>query len=381
MKQNVEAEGGELILRNAEGHIAIIPKHRRGEAEAYLEADDQHSLGGLINSLPRAEDYAEDGSLYIGTPPDGKDPEGNTNEKKKYTYDDQKDYKYEAGKAPSDYGFGDLNTLQSTVDEWETNPSGFKPSKGLENETYFRYVAPGNAPNFATHGCTGSSCRAQKQFNPDLPSSYDVLNRQGISSAFTKGEIESPGIDAWEIADQLEKNKKGKKLFAANLTQEGDADAGKKRNSYLKTFDYSKLPLNTLLSFGEARGEYVDSDANWKEGKENMPLPRHTGSIVKFDEETGDAFVYNPGYRNVTNKKGKVRQTKGTASIVRVGSSSEADSDWSTFAKEHNMVYATSINDAGDWTHSKLKQYKKEREEAKKAAEETTVIASKTSKL
>jgi len=73
MKQNVEAEGGELILRNAEGHIAIIPKHRRGEAEAYLEADDQHSLGGLINSLPRAEDYAEDGSLYIGIPPDGND--------------------------------------------------------------------------------------------------------------------------------------------------------------------------------------------------------------------------------------------------------------------------------------------------------------------
>jgi hypothetical protein len=380
----IEAENKELILKSKEGHVAIIPVTHRKQALKHLEEGNDKALNKLIQGLPLMSDYAEDGTLVSNTVSPIDPP---VTKKKEYTYDNVKGFKPNVGLAPSDYGFGDLQTLQSTVDDWETNPQRFKPSKGLENETYFRYVAPGNAPNFATHGCTGSSCRAQKQFNPDLPTPYDVLNRQGLNSMITKGEGEenglpkSPGIDAWEIADEAEKRGVSKKLFAANLNSQEDVQGYKKRTNYIDKFDYSTLPLNTILSFGEARGEYVDTDANWKEGKENMPLPRHTGTLVKFDEETGDAFVYNPGYRNVTNKKGKTRTTKGTASIIRLGTSPEADYDWPTFAKEHNLVYASAINDAGNWTHGKLKQYKKDRTEGSEAAKASLLESKKLTEI
>ena len=72
MKKNVEAEGGELIVRNEEGDIAIIPKNRAKEAQGYLDSDDQEGLNGLIRTLPMEENYAEDGTFLAspGNPPD-----------------------------------------------------------------------------------------------------------------------------------------------------------------------------------------------------------------------------------------------------------------------------------------------------------------------
>ena len=43
MKQNIniEAEGGELVLRNAHGDVVIIPRNKRREALGYLAKGDE----------------------------------------------------------------------------------------------------------------------------------------------------------------------------------------------------------------------------------------------------------------------------------------------------------------------------------------------------
>lgn len=58
----VEAEGGELVLENGTA-MAIIPKNKREEALEYLKNGCNDCLQNLINTLPKAEQYAEDGTI------------------------------------------------------------------------------------------------------------------------------------------------------------------------------------------------------------------------------------------------------------------------------------------------------------------------------
>ena len=64
-KVDVEAEGGELSIRNDAGDIAIIPKNLVRKVEGLLELGQTSEIDKIVNSLPSSEDYAEDGSLYI----------------------------------------------------------------------------------------------------------------------------------------------------------------------------------------------------------------------------------------------------------------------------------------------------------------------------
>lgn len=70
-KIKVEAEGGELVLENGDS-MAIIPKNKRQEALDYLKNGCNDCLQELINSLPKAEDYAQDGTVIKkeNNPPD-----------------------------------------------------------------------------------------------------------------------------------------------------------------------------------------------------------------------------------------------------------------------------------------------------------------------
>jgi hypothetical protein len=68
MKGNIEAEGKELILRNSNGDMAIIPKQYRLEALDMLKEGCHGCLDNLISTLPKASNYAEDGTVF-GIPP------------------------------------------------------------------------------------------------------------------------------------------------------------------------------------------------------------------------------------------------------------------------------------------------------------------------
>lgn len=61
----VEAQGGELVVRNTSGDYAVIPKEKRVEALSLMSENNNYGLDELIAKLPKIGDYAEDG-LIIG---------------------------------------------------------------------------------------------------------------------------------------------------------------------------------------------------------------------------------------------------------------------------------------------------------------------------
>ena len=58
---NIEAEGGELILKNSAGDHVIIPKKHRAEVQGMIKDGCHGCIDALVNTLPVMADYAEDG--------------------------------------------------------------------------------------------------------------------------------------------------------------------------------------------------------------------------------------------------------------------------------------------------------------------------------
>lgn len=62
-KQNIEVEGGELLIMSDEGHYAVIPSKHRQEVIDMVKDGCDDCINNYIQTLPRDSDYAEDGSL------------------------------------------------------------------------------------------------------------------------------------------------------------------------------------------------------------------------------------------------------------------------------------------------------------------------------
>lgn len=69
-KQIVEAEGSELILKNKSGDHVIIPKKYRQEVLDMIKENCHSCIDALVETLPIAQDYAQDGTIIIN--PDDK---------------------------------------------------------------------------------------------------------------------------------------------------------------------------------------------------------------------------------------------------------------------------------------------------------------------
>ncbi|RTL05529.1 hypothetical protein EKK58_07710 [Candidatus Dependentiae bacterium] len=65
----INAQGGELVLRNEHGDTIIVPRERRKEAMKALLKDDHRAIDSLALQLPKAESYAAGGTVL-----DGQDP-------------------------------------------------------------------------------------------------------------------------------------------------------------------------------------------------------------------------------------------------------------------------------------------------------------------
>lgn len=57
MDKHIEAEGGELVLRNSNNDVAIIPAKYRQEVLDMIKDGCKDCLNNLINKLPRMKDY------------------------------------------------------------------------------------------------------------------------------------------------------------------------------------------------------------------------------------------------------------------------------------------------------------------------------------
>jgi len=65
---NIEVEGGEILIQSKEGHYAIIPAKHRQEVMDMVKGGCDGCINNYIQTLPKASDYAEDGSLYPEEP-------------------------------------------------------------------------------------------------------------------------------------------------------------------------------------------------------------------------------------------------------------------------------------------------------------------------
>lgn len=62
-KQNIEVEGGEILIMSKEGHYAVIPAKHRQEVMDMIKDGCDNCINNYIQTLPKDNDYAEDGSL------------------------------------------------------------------------------------------------------------------------------------------------------------------------------------------------------------------------------------------------------------------------------------------------------------------------------
>lgn len=62
-KQNIEVEGGEILIQSKEGHYAVIPAKHRQEVIDMVKDGCDDCINSYIQTLPKDNDYAEDGSL------------------------------------------------------------------------------------------------------------------------------------------------------------------------------------------------------------------------------------------------------------------------------------------------------------------------------
>lgn len=67
-KQNIEVEGGELLIQSKEGHYAVIPAKHRQEVMDMVKDGCDDCINAFIQTLPQESDYAEDGGLYTKQP-------------------------------------------------------------------------------------------------------------------------------------------------------------------------------------------------------------------------------------------------------------------------------------------------------------------------
>jgi hypothetical protein len=309
---NINAEGEELVLRNDNGDIAIIPKVHRDKALQYLKQGNHSALDDLIEGLPLMEDYAEDGTLLanLTSPEEPTEPTG-TEKKKRglFSSDEYADInnKYLYGKFTS-----------------------YNPSKGLQ--------------------CTGTSCRNFQQLYPEYTSTYqeiaELQKEKKLpskvvtpSSKITDPEYvnkkDGSGVDAWDIHRVYINTGKGKSLFEQSYDNPN-------REKEVTSMDYKSFPVGTLLGHGSARGKFVDPDATDYAGNKVKELPRHLSVVQGFVE----------GYDSEGNQVTDIL-IDDLGSLKRVGNSVEAQETWKDYSKEITAI--TSRNELEGTDYYSLK--------------------------
>ena len=69
MNKHIEAEGSELVLRDENDNIAIIPKRLRKVVLNHIKSNRQESIKAIIKKLPTMKNYAGDGSVITKLDP------------------------------------------------------------------------------------------------------------------------------------------------------------------------------------------------------------------------------------------------------------------------------------------------------------------------
>ena len=111
MNKNIEVEGGEIAIRNSHGDLAIIPKNKRNWVKQKLSEGCHGCIDSLVETLPVASQYAQDGSIY----PDGTKVKVNQNNQ-------IKEYDISSPEYKDLYNSGKLMSYDKTSDTYTATP-------------------------------------------------------------------------------------------------------------------------------------------------------------------------------------------------------------------------------------------------------------------
>ena len=53
MSKRVEAEGGELVIRNSNGDVAIIPKDKSRRVKGFIKSGNYEAVDRVVAKLPK----------------------------------------------------------------------------------------------------------------------------------------------------------------------------------------------------------------------------------------------------------------------------------------------------------------------------------------
>jgi hypothetical protein len=244
----IEAEGGEVALKNNFGDLIIVPKSLRSQALTALAKGGYAAIDEIAMKLPYMEDYADDGTVI---------PKGETKStaplipKGIYTEEE----------------FDDLKFNQYT------NRKKFVKFGQLRNET---------DPSQGGYGCLGSACKNFKTLYPQFPGHDEDFSKAGVygytgsyknpkgkSGIYTEDNPTKPssyntfGVDSWEWIPTLQQFNLGKVMAYYDLDAElKDTKLREKRLSELSSFDPKTIPIGAVLNLNRARGSgYIAPDA------------------------------------------------------------------------------------------------------------------------
>lgn len=189
----VNSEGGEAIFRNENGDTIIVPRNRRNEAMKYLLKDDHHSLDKLALDLPKAESYAQGGTVIPEDPIEGMmGPETTitADNPKKSIGNFLNRWGYEHSKDPATsflgavgQGLGAIAQLPQAAATYLSSPKGrVLPSQAIQDSGYNEKVKA-----FANRNPNMVGALAQLTTKPGIQNfALDPLNYVG--GEFLKGE-------------------------------------------------------------------------------------------------------------------------------------------------------------------------------------------------
>lgn len=145
----VEAEHNELILENSHGDKVIIPANKRNWVKQKLSEGCHNCIDSLVETLPVASQYAQDGSVY---PP---------NKKVKINQNNQiKEYDISSPEYKDLYNSGKLTTYDKNTDSYIITPSKevtitaeapqwLKDKRNLEKQYSKDWYIDNNLPKFS----------------------------------------------------------------------------------------------------------------------------------------------------------------------------------------------------------------------------------------
>jgi len=149
MKYNIDVnvEDGEIAIRNSHGDLAIIPKDKRNWVKQKLSEGCHGCIDSLVETLPVASQYAQDGSVY---PP---------NKKVKVNQDNQiKEYDISSPEYRDLYNTGKLMNYDKNTDTYIATPlkevtitaeapQWLKDKRNLEKQYSKDWYIDNNMPN------------------------------------------------------------------------------------------------------------------------------------------------------------------------------------------------------------------------------------------